>query len=203
VLNGAYCKPVVGVLLGAVAGVLYTRFTRCSTGTCPLTSNAWTAGLFGAAIGLLLTVNFTGAQAQQDDRDNVAPDRRAAPAAPVAAPVAPQQGEVSVIKHIESEADFDSQVLQSSNPVLVDFYATWCGPCRMLEPIMNQLAGELAGRAQIIKVDIDKARSLAERYRIMGVPTVMLFDRGRPIQTLVGVRSKADYLAAVNQAVPR
>lgn len=108
-----------------------------------------------------------------------------------------------MIRHIESEADFEAQVLRSSKPVLVDFYATWCGPCRMLEPIMDQLARELAGRAQIVKVDVDKVGSVAERYRIMGVPTVMVFSQGRPVQTLVGVRSKADYLAAVNQPVPQ
>ncbi len=194
-LNGIYFKPLVGVLLGAVAGVIYARFTRCSTGTCPLTSNVWTAGLFGAAIGLLLTVNLTGAQTQRDDTDSVAANP---PAAPAAARAAPQQGEVSVVRHIDSEADFDTQVLQSSKPVLVDFYATWCGPCRMLVPILDQLASELAGRAQIVKVDVDKVGSLAERYRIMGVPTVIVFDQGRVVQTFVGVRSKADYLAAIN-----
>jgi thioredoxin 1 len=205
VLSGIYLKPLLGVLLGAAIGVVYARFARCSTGTCPLTSNVWTAGLFGAAIGLMLTINLSGAQAPGDDKNNGAADRPAAspPAAPAAAHTEQKQGEVSVAKHIESEADFESQVLRSSKPVLVDFYATWCAPCRMLEPIMDQLAGELAGRAQIVKVDVDKVGSLAERYRIMGVPTVMVFDQGRPVQTFVGVRSKAEYLAAVNQAVPR
>jgi thioredoxin 1 len=200
VLNAIYYKPLLGILLGAVAGVVYARFTRCSTGTCPLTSNMWTAGLFGAAIGLLLTINLTGPQAQKSDTGSATTDRSVAPAAAQAAPL---QGEVSMVRHIESEADFDSQVLRADKPVLVDFYATWCGPCRMLVPIMDQLSTELAGRAEIVKVDVDKVGSLAERYRIMGVPTVMVFDQGRIVQTFVGVRSKAEYLAALNQAVPR
>lgn len=199
-LSGFYLKPLLGVLLGASIGILYARFTRCSTGACPLTGNAWTAGLFGAAVGLFLTINASGTQAPRADKNNVAADRSTAPAA---AHSEQKEGDVSVVRHIESEADFDSQVLRSSKPVLVDFYATWCGPCRMLEPTMNQLAGELTGRAEVVKVDVDKVGSIAERYRIMGVPTVIVFDQGRPVQTLVGVHSKADYLAALNQTVPQ
>lgn len=106
-------------------------------------------------------------------------------------------------RQIETEADFDSQVLQSSKPVLVDFYATWCGPCRMVTPILDQLATELAGRIEIVKVDVDKGGELAARYRIMGVPTVMLFDQGKAVKTFVGVRSKAEYLGAIQQTVAR
>lgn len=104
-------------------------------------------------------------------------------------------------KQIDSLADFDRDVLGSSKPVLVDFYATWCGPCRFLTPIIEQIAAEQGGKVDVVKVDIDKLMELAARYRIQGVPTVMLFDGGQPARTFVGVRSKAEYLAAIHQTV--
>ncbi len=108
-----------------------------------------------------------------------------------------------MVRHIDSVEDFDREVLQADKPVLVDFYATWCGPCRLVAPMMEQLSAELVGRAEVVKVDVDKAGDLAARYRIMGVPTVMLFDQGRPVKTFVGVRSKAEYLSAIQQTAAR
>ena len=95
---------------------------------------------------------------------------------------------------------FENDVLQSEMPVLVDFFATWCGPCRMLSPVLDQVAGSYAGRAKVLKVDIDEAPELAERYGITAVPTLILFHRGQPVQKATGMQS-ARQLSALLDSV--
>lgn len=82
--------------------------------------------------------------------------------------------------------NFAAEALNSELPVLVDFYAPWCGPCRMLAPVLEQLAGDFAGRVRFAKVNVDDAPELAQRYRITGVPTLMVFHRGQVADTMVG-----------------
>jgi len=83
--------------------------------------------------------------------------------------------------------DFDLTVLQSDVPVLVDFYADWCGPCHMLAPHLDTIAGEEVGRLLVVKVDSDRAQALSQRYAISGLPTVVLFDDGQEVQRVVGM----------------
>ena len=85
--------------------------------------------------------------------------------------------------------NFDREVLRDSQPVLVDFHAPWCGPCKMLAPTLDALATEFAGRAKVVKVNVDEAPELAQKYQITGVPTLMLFQGGRIEETIVGLAS--------------
>lgn len=85
--------------------------------------------------------------------------------------------------------DFEREVLQSSVPVLVDFYATWCGPCRMLAPALETVAGEFAGRVRVVKVDVDQAFEVAQAFQITSVPTLMLFQGGSVTESMVGMVS--------------
>jgi thioredoxin len=94
--------------------------------------------------------------------------------------------------------DFDTEVLQSSIPVLVDFTATWCGPCQRLAPIVEDLAVEYKGKVKVGKVDIDEAQEIAGRYGIMSVPTVMTFRDGKPQDTIVGLYPKSHYKARLD-----
>ena len=88
-----------------------------------------------------------------------------------------------------TEADFESEVLQAATPVLVDFYAPWCGPCKMLAPLLEQLAGEFSGRVKFAKVNVDEAPEIAGRYDITSVPTLMLFREGQAIDAVAGLAS--------------
>jgi thioredoxin 1 len=96
---------------------------------------------------------------------------------------------MSEIIHI-SENTFQSEVLEASQPVLVDFTAIWCGPCKMLEPVVKELAVELDGKVKVVKLDVDNNANLAMHYQVMGVPTLMLFVDGEPTGRLTGFQPK-------------
>lgn len=87
---------------------------------------------------------------------------------------------------IKSSA-FQKEVLESRVPVLVDFSATWCGPCKMMGPVLEQLSAEYDGKAKVFKVDIDESMDLAEKYQIMSVPNMVFFKEGKPVDSIVGV----------------
>ena len=93
---------------------------------------------------------------------------------------------------ILTEQNFEAEVLQSDKPVLIDFWAPWCGPCRMLAPAVAQIAEEYEGKAKVCKVNVDDEPSLARQYGISGIPTVLIFKNGQLTDTLVGLRPKAE-----------
>jgi thioredoxin 1 len=86
-------------------------------------------------------------------------------------------------------SSFSTEVLKSPVPVMVDFYAPWCGPCKMIAPLLDTLAGEFKDRVKVVKVNVDDAADLANQYRITGVPTLMLFKNGEATDTMVGAPS--------------
>lgn len=96
-----------------------------------------------------------------------------------------------------SEAEVYDEAINGDVPVLVDFTASWCGPCKQLAPVLEELSGELEGKMKIVKVDVDEATSIARRYTIQGVPTLMLFEQGELLATMVGAKPKRDLLAAL------
>lgn len=89
-----------------------------------------------------------------------------------------------------TDDNFKTDVLQSKLPVLVDFYATWCGPCQMQGPIVEGLVGEYEGKVTIGKLDVDEANGVAGEYQILSIPTLMIFKDGQPVAKLVGFQSK-------------
>ena len=98
-----------------------------------------------------------------------------------------------------TQESFPTEVLQSQTPVLVDFWAEWCGPCKMIAPILDELAEEYEGRVRIGKVNIDEQQNLAAEYGIRAIPTLLLFNQGQVAEQIVGLKSKRDLKASLDQ----
>ncbi|MBZ0225133.1 MAG: thioredoxin TrxA [Comamonas sp.] len=104
----------------------------------------------------------------------------------------------ALIKHV-SDASFEADVLKSSSPVLVDYWAEWCGPCKMIAPVLDEVAGDYQGRLQIAKVNVDDNREVPAKFGIRGIPTLMIFKNGELAATKVGAMSKAQLTAFIDQ----
>jgi len=100
-----------------------------------------------------------------------------------------------------TDTNFESEVLSSEQPVLVDFWAEWCGPCRMLAPVIDDLAEEYKGKVKVGKVDTDANRNTAMRFSISAIPTILVFKKGQLVQRLQGFRAKKDFKAVLDNVL--
>ena len=104
-----------------------------------------------------------------------------------------------LIKHV-SDASFEADVLQSTTPVLVDYWAEWCGPCKMIAPVLDELATEFQGKVKIGKVNIDEHQGLAAQFGVRAIPTLLLIKNGQVAEQMVGAKSKRDLKASLDRA---
>ena len=148
-----WANLVIGGLAGLLIGAMVGYIGKCRSGACPLTGHIYSGAIFGAILGVLIALALA--------RGTSAP-----PAA------------TGAIGEIGSDQEFTAKVLQAPRPVVVDFYADWCGYCKQLEPTLAALAGEYADRAEFVKVNVDKRHDLAQRYNVQGIPLVLLIRNG-------------------------
>jgi len=161
----------IGLLLGGSIGALLGYFGKCTTGACPLTANPVRGMLVGALIGAMFSFSL-----------------------PQTGPIDPPVSENSTLIHIETAQDFDNLVLQSKQPVLVDFYSNACPPCRRLSPVIAQLADQFSGRAVVAKVNVDRLSELASRYRVSSIPAVLFYEDGKETKRIIGYNNSSVYV---------
>lgn len=107
---------------------------------------------------------------------------------------------MSQVKHI-TDSDFESQVTKSDVPVLVDFWAPWCAPCRMVAPVLEQIAQEYDGRAKVVKVNVDEEQMVAGSLGVRSIPTIALFHDGKVRDTLIGARPKEEFKSLLDRHI--
>lgn len=160
----------LGILIGGGLGFIWHKVAGCSTGACPLTATPLRAIAYGAFMGLLLT--SMGCNRQK-----------------VSAPP-PQESSMttSTASAIHLTVGAFEKIKAQTKPVLIDFWAPWCGPCRMQGPILDQVAAQMGEKAIIAKVNVDEERELAMTYGIQAIPTLIILKEGKIVQRMQGVQ---------------
>ncbi len=102
---------------------------------------------------------------------------------------------------VVTDQNFDSEVLKADKPVLVDFWAVWCGPCQVQDPIVSEVAQELAGKVKVGKLNVDENPNVSQKYMVMSIPTLMVFKSGTIVKQFIGVQSKQTILAELNKLI--
>jgi len=201
-----YVQFLVVVAVGAAFGGVMGYFGKCSTGACPLTSTPWRGAAYGAVLAAWFASSLifqTGCEPGNKQKSANTPNAAPAPAAEKVAAAQNQTGEAGKnLVHLEKAEDFDAEVLQHKGVVVVDFYADWCPPCRMLAPVIEKAAQEYGGKVKFVKVNVDRNESLAEKYRINAIPRLIIFKDGKVVDSAEGYRDGKSLKKWVNKYLP-
>jgi len=161
---------ILCALIGGGIGAALGWSGKCSTGTCPLIANWRRGALYGMMVGIVFYfVTGVGGSAGMNQS-------------------------TSNVKHITG-AEFEAEVVHSTKPVVADFYATWCGPCKILSPRLDKLAGSFTNEIKFVKINVDESPDLSQRFNVQGIPTLLFFRNGRIVDNLLGLPAPDDLKA--------
>jgi len=167
----------LGVLIGGSIGAILGYFGKCSSGSCPLTANPYRGAIYGAVMGALVVSVFARTPKEAEESPNIV--------------------------HINSEAEFKTRVLNAPGICLVDLFSDRCPPCRVLAPTISSLADKYVGRVTVCKVDLDRAPTVAQRYSVRAIPTVLIIKNGKEIKRLIGLQSETEYTTLLDKLVDK
>ncbi len=170
-------RILLGVLIGGAIGAGLGYFGKCSSGTCPLTANPYRGAIYGAVMGALLVSVFSRVPKEAKESSNII--------------------------HINSEADFKTRVLDAPGICLVDLFSNRCPPCRVLAPTISLLADKYVDKVTVCKVDVDRVGTVAEKYGVTAIPTVLMIRNGKSVTHLVGLKSETDYITLLDKLVDK
>lgn len=170
-------RILLGVMIGGAIGAGLGYFGKCSSGTCPLTANPYRGAIYGAVMGTLLVSVFSRVTKEAKESSNII--------------------------HINSEADFKTHVLDAPGVCFVDLFSNRCPPCRVLAPTISLLADKYAGKIAVCKVDVDRVGTVAEKYGVTAIPTVLIIRNGKEVNRLVGLQSETDYITLLDKLVDK
>jgi thioredoxin 1 len=111
--------------------------------------------------------------------------------------------EIMAVRQISDTKSWETDVMSSSMPVFVDFWAEWCGPCRMVSPVVEELSEEYSGKVDFVKVNVDQANELASKYNVFSIPTLAIFNKGQIVAQQVGAASKESYKNMIDRALEK
>ena len=202
-------RVALGLLIGAGFGSLTGYFGKCSSGTCPLTATPLRGAVYGGVLGLLFAFSWATPSRKNVSANRAYPntagdgDTTRTAGATTAVPgttAANDEGVLSIVNPTE----FESRVLRATVPCLVDFYSDHCPPCRMLAPMIENLAERYRGRALICKMNLDARANagVARRYGIRAIPAVFFFQRGKEVERLIGLQDKNNYTTVLDRLLP-
>ena len=161
---------LIYLLIGGGVGAGLGYFGSCKSGACPLTANWRRGAIYGAVVASMFFL-ASGRSGNSSEMNQ----------------------STANVKHI-TDPNFNAEVTQAALPVVVDFYATWCGPCRQLAPTMDSLADQYAGKIKFVKVNVDESPKLAQQFQVEGIPMLLFFKNGKLAGTSVGLLTKADLI---------
>ena len=165
------------LLIGSGLGALMGHFGKCNSGQCPLTSTPLRGAIWGAFLAFVFGYNSL-----------------------VAALRKPLVKSENLVK-FQTKADFDKIINKKDQIVLLDFYASWCGPCRKLSPIINQVADTFVGKIKVIKINIDDFSDISKKYNISSIPCVLVLNKGIEIERFTGFNNYEFYANIINKYI--
>lgn len=173
-------RIIITIVIGAALGAFIGYVGKCTTGACPLTANPWRGAGFGALIAALIV--FSGPN-------------------PLSGRASRASAHSDAIEKADSLEALQILIQSSKEPVVVDFYADWCGPCRRLAPEIAQLADKWEGKAKVVKINVDQQRDTANAFDIRSIPDVRVFMHGNQVQQVVGFREMSYFDGILAQLV--